>query len=96
MHLEQLKQLAEESWEGCDGCTEQDKNFWAKGFLSGHCTATLDSVEFLQWLEDNHWYRYKDGTWYTTAERPYVKGSSRKYYTKEELIGIFSTKSLNS
>ena len=51
MHLEQLKQLAEESWEGCDGCTEQDKNFWAKGFLSGHCTATIDCLEFLQWLE---------------------------------------------
>jgi hypothetical protein len=53
-------------------------------------------IEFLQWLEDNHWYMYKDGTWYTTAERPYVKGISRKYYTKEELVGIFSTKSLNS
>jgi hypothetical protein len=43
-------------------------------------------IEFLQWLEDNHWYMYKDGTWYTTQERPYVKGSSRKYYTKQELI----------
>ena len=53
-------------------------------------------LEFLQWLEDNHWYQYKDGTWYTTAERPYVKGSSRKYYTKEELVRLFSTKSLIS
>ena len=53
-------------------------------------------IEFLQWLEDNHWHMYKDGTWYTTTERPYVKGSSRKYYTKEELVGIFSTKSLIS
>ena len=53
-------------------------------------------VEFLQWLEDNHWHKYKDGTYYTTNERPYVKGISRKYYTKEELVGIFSNKSLNS
>jgi hypothetical protein len=53
-------------------------------------------IEFLQWLEDNQWYMYKDGTWYTTQERPYVKGSSRKYYTKEELVRLFSIKSLNS
>jgi len=53
-------------------------------------------IEFLQWIEDNHWYMYKDGTWYTTQERPYVQGSSRKYYTKEELVKLFSTKSLNS
>lgn len=46
-------------------------------------------IEFLQWLEDNQWHQYKDGTWYTTKERPYVKGSSRKYYTKEELIEKF-------
>jgi hypothetical protein len=48
-------------------------------------------VEFLQWLEDNHWYMYKDGRWYTTKEQPYIKGISRKYYTKEELVEIFST-----
>jgi len=53
-------------------------------------------IEFLQWIEDNHWYMYKDGTWYTTQERPYVQGISRKYYTKEELVRIFSTKSLIS
>jgi hypothetical protein len=52
-------------------------------------------IEFLKWLEDNHWHQYKDGTWYTTQERPYVKGISRKFYTKEELVGIFSTKTLN-
>lgn len=53
-------------------------------------------IEFLQWLEDNHWYMYKDGTWYTTAERPYVQGISRKFYTKEELVEIFSTKTLKN
>ncbi len=54
---------------------------------------TKTMIEFLQWLEDNHWYQYKDGTWYTTQERPYVQGISRKFYTKEELVRIFSTKS---
>lgn len=46
-------------------------------------------IEFLQWLEDNHWYRYKDGTWYTTNERPYIQGKQRKFYSKEEVRILF-------
>lgn len=41
--------------------------------------------KFLQWLKDNHFHQYKDGTWYTTLERPYVKGQQRKFYTVEEM-----------
>ena len=47
-------------------------------------------AEFLKWLENNHWYRYKDGTWYTTNERPYINGKQRKYYTNEQLIQIYA------
>jgi len=56
-------------------------------------------IEFLQWLEDNHWYRYKDGTWYTTNERPYLQGKQRKFYNKEEvalLYRFFSTKMIKT
>jgi hypothetical protein len=35
MTIEDLKQIAEQSWEGCDGCTEQDKQIWISGFVSG-------------------------------------------------------------
>lgn len=49
-------------------------------------------IEFLQWLEDNHWYKYKDGTYYTTNERPYVRGLSRKFYTKEQVVDFFLLK----
>jgi hypothetical protein len=47
-------------------------------------------MEFLTWLKDNHWYACDKG-WYTTKERPYVKGSARKYYTNEELIIKYKT-----
>jgi hypothetical protein len=43
-------------------------------------------IEFLQWLEDNQWHRYKDGTYYSTSPDQYVHGTQRKFYTKEELI----------
>jgi len=35
MTIKELKQIAEQSWEGCDGCTEQDKQMWISGFVSG-------------------------------------------------------------
>lgn len=34
-NLKKQKELAESLWEGCDGCTEHDKEFWIKGFISG-------------------------------------------------------------
>ena len=27
------KEMAENSWEGCDGCTEDDKYFYIKGYM---------------------------------------------------------------
>jgi len=35
MTLQELKQVAEQCWEGCHGCTEQDKAFWVNGFVAG-------------------------------------------------------------
>jgi len=35
MTIKELEQIAEQSWEGCDGCTEQDKQMWISGFVSG-------------------------------------------------------------
>ena len=46
-------------------------------------------IEFLQWLEDNQWHRYKDGTYYSTSPDQYVHGTQRKFYTKEKLIENF-------
>jgi len=39
-----VKKLAEESWEGCDGCDENDKNFWMNGFRIGYNTAKPDGI----------------------------------------------------
>jgi hypothetical protein len=34
--LNSVRTLAQTHWEGCDGCDENDKNFWIKGFISGY------------------------------------------------------------
>jgi hypothetical protein len=39
MNLEQLKQQAEDSWEGCDGCTEQDEIMYKNGYVKGYNAA---------------------------------------------------------
>ncbi len=31
-----VNRLAEEAWEGCDGCDENDKTFWINGFVHGY------------------------------------------------------------
>lgn len=33
MTQEELKKIAEESWEECDGCTETDKQMYVNGFV---------------------------------------------------------------
>jgi hypothetical protein len=35
MTIEELKQVAEQCWDDCDGCTEQDKQMWVNGFVTG-------------------------------------------------------------
>lgn len=45
--------------------------------------------EFLVWLKENKFYLYKDGTWYTLNEKPYIQGKPRKYYTDEEVEALY-------
>jgi hypothetical protein len=35
MTIDELYKIAEQCWEGCHGCTEQDKAFWVNGFVRG-------------------------------------------------------------
>jgi len=42
--LKRVYELAEQSWEGCHGCDENDKNFWMKGFQAGHNTANAYEI----------------------------------------------------
>jgi len=52
-------------------------------------------VTFLVWIKENNFYQYKDGTWYTTKEKPYVRGEQRKFYTDEQLINLFQETKIN-
>jgi hypothetical protein len=36
------KQLADESWEGCDGCTEQDEVMYKNGYAKGYSAAMAE------------------------------------------------------
>ncbi len=42
--LKKVYELAEQSWEGCDGCDENDKHFWMNGFRAGYNRATPDEI----------------------------------------------------
>jgi hypothetical protein len=64
--LKRVYELAEQSWEGCDGCDENDKNFWIKGFQAGYNTAKPDEIsdeEILKAnIEYNNYFQEKNGS----------------------------------
>ena len=39
-------QLAKESWEGCQSCDENDRNFWINGFTHGYIRAKEEEKTF--------------------------------------------------
>jgi hypothetical protein len=39
-----VNKMAEESWEGCDGCDENDKYFWMSGFRAGYFRVIPDEI----------------------------------------------------
>ena len=45
--------------------------------------------DFLVWLKENNFHLYKDGTWFTTSERPYMLDKQRKFYTDDELVALY-------
>ena len=40
--INSVKKLSEESWEGCDGCTEQDEIMYKNGYVKGYNAAIAD------------------------------------------------------
>ena len=45
MTTEQIRALAEKSWEGCHGCNDDDRNFWINGFMIGYLNARIDRLD---------------------------------------------------
>ena len=45
MTRQEIEQLAETQWEGCQGCDENDKYFWINGFVVGYLNARVDNIE---------------------------------------------------
>jgi hypothetical protein len=43
--LSAYKEMAENSWEGCDRCTEDDKYFYIKGYVAALCRSEIDNSE---------------------------------------------------
>jgi len=40
--LQEIRQLAERMWEGCDVCDETDKQMWINGFITGYITSKTE------------------------------------------------------
>ena len=55
---EEIKQLAENCWEGCDGCDANDKYFFIKGFEGAYRQCQQDMADV---IKDIYLNAYEDG-----------------------------------
>jgi hypothetical protein len=60
--LKKIYELAEQTWEGCDGCDENDKNFWMNGFQTGYNMKSAEQLpieltyeERVRWFVNNYY-----------------------------------------
>jgi hypothetical protein len=42
---DEINKLAEQRWEGCHHCDENDKYFWMNGFVMGYLEARMEDVD---------------------------------------------------
>jgi hypothetical protein len=79
--LKKIYELAEQTWEGCDGCDENDKNFWMNGFQAGY---NMKSAE--------QQYTEKDMRAAFQAGKRYGKSDSKPYRTMhwERFIEVYN------
>jgi hypothetical protein len=53
MTQEELYKIASDSWEGCDGCNENDRMFWINGFMkAANLFGDIDNLPNSQQLEE--------------------------------------------
>ena len=52
--MDSVKKLSEESWEGCDGCTEQDEVMYKNGYVKGYNAAI---AELPKEISDEEYYQ---------------------------------------
>jgi len=79
-NIKKVYALAENSWEGCDGCTEDDKYFYMKGFQAGYNsndTPELSDEEILkEAIEHSNLYTNK-----FTPRNAFIMGA--KWYREQ-------------
>lgn len=83
-------EISDESWEGCDGCTEQDEVMYKNGYVKGYNSAISElpkeiSDEEIDKASENAWsdYEYDEGNLYSTTFKSGWKLAIKWY--KEQL-----------
>lgn len=71
MNVEELRKKAEASWEGCQGCDENDKMMWVNGYIKG---ALSNQVELPTDEEINKESEYIAHNYFDMYETNHYKG----------------------
>jgi hypothetical protein len=79
--LKRIYELAEQNWEGCQGCDENDKYFWMNGFQTGYNVKSAEQQ-----------YTEKDMRAAFQAGKRYGKSEGKPYRTMywEQFIQVYN------
>lgn len=45
LKTDEINKLAEQRWEGCNHCDENDKYFWMNGFVMGYLESRIECLD---------------------------------------------------
>ena len=79
MKRDRIREIAEEKWESCGSCDENDKNFWINGFMIGYLNGKIDKInEVVEKLQDELGEKVIDGINCEYSGLPAVKAYENK------------------
>jgi hypothetical protein len=95
--LNKIVKLAEEQWVECDGCNDNDRYFWIKGFHAGRASVETseisdDTLNFVKWIAAN-WiplHVTKEYLWeYDELDISKIPQNYRGYKTEKQLYSLY-------
>jgi len=84
----EMIKISDESWEGCDGCTEQDEIMYKNGYVKGYNAAVselpkeISDEEIIKLANEHILYNDSKRQWVIEGMKLYKKQLKNKYYER--------------
>jgi hypothetical protein len=101
--MENVEKLADQSWEGCDGCTEAEEAIYKNGYVHGYNAAKGQVPEVRKMVEDDveklvreHFEKNKELNNPSSFKAGYNKAKETLYTEEEVIISMKYARTFNN